>query len=216
MNVGLVNLGIAENLLDGLHGRSEEILTEFLESSSGDGSVEVDTFEERVDLDGGLGGGGERSLGSLAGGSESSKSSSVGREILLVLSLEFSNKVGDESVVARRQSLRETRERERKNEPVVEILSSEMSVSGGGEDFEDSVVDGEERDIEGSSSEIVDDDVAFSTSLVESVGDGGGSRFVDDSEDVESGDRSSVLGSLSLSVVEAVVAFRLSTTYEGE
>ena len=78
-----------------------------------------------------------------------------------------------------------------------------MSISGGGEDFEDSVVDREERDIERSSSEIVDDDVSFSTSLVESVGDGGGGRFVDDSEDVESGDRSSVLGSLSLSVVEA-------------
>ena len=203
MNVGLVNLGIAENLLDGLHGRSEEILTEFLESSSGDGSVEVDTFEERVDLDGGLGGGGERSLGSLAGGSESSKSSSVGREILLVLSLEFSNKVGDESVVARRQSLRETRERERKNEPVVEILSSEMSVSGGSLDLEDTLLNREERDIESSSSEIENENVLLSDGLlVESVSDGGGGRLVDDSENVHSGDDTGVLGGLSLRIVE--------------
>lgn len=111
MDVGLVDLGVAEDLLDGLHGRSEEILTEFLESGSGDGGVEVDTFEEGVDLDGGLGGGGEGSLGSFAGGSESSKSSGVGREILLVLSLEFSNKVGNESVLVHSSSVSRSRRR---------------------------------------------------------------------------------------------------------
>ena len=88
--------------------------------------------------------------------------------------------------------------------PIIEIFSSEMSISGGGEDLKDSVVDREKRDIESSSSEIVDDNVSFSTSLVESVGDSGGGRFVDDSENVESSDRSGVLGSLSLCVVEAV------------
>lgn len=89
------------------------------------------------------------------------------------------------------------------DDAVVKVLSSEVGVSGGGEDLKDSVVNREERDIEGSSSEIVDDDVALSAGLIESVGDGGGGRLVDDAEDVESSDRSGILGGLALSVVEA-------------
>jgi hypothetical protein len=81
VNGGLVDLGVSENLLDGVHGRSEEILAELLESCSSNGSVEVDTVKEGVDLDGGLSGRGESSLGSLTCGSESSESSGVGREI---------------------------------------------------------------------------------------------------------------------------------------
>lgn len=67
VDVRLVDLGIPENLLDGLESATEKVLAEFLESSTGEGSVEVDTLEEGVDLDGGLGGGGERSLGAFAG-----------------------------------------------------------------------------------------------------------------------------------------------------
>jgi hypothetical protein len=89
------------------------------------------------------------------------------------------------------------------DDSVVEIFSSEVSVSGGRENFEDTVVDREERDIERSSSEIVDDDGAFTSSLVESVGDGGGGGLVDDTENVETSDRTSILGGLTLSVVEA-------------
>ena len=78
-----------------------------------------------------------------------------------------------------------------------------MGISGGGEDLEDSVVDGEKGNVEGSSSKIVDDDLLLDTLLlVESVGDGGGGRLVDDSKNGESGDGSGVLGGLSLSVVE--------------
>ena len=89
------------------------------------------------------------------------------------------------------------------DDSVVKVLSSEVRVSRGGENLEDSVVDREEGDIERSSSEVVDDDVALASSLVESVGDGGGGGLVDDSEDVESSDRSGILGSLTLCVVEA-------------
>jgi hypothetical protein len=89
------------------------------------------------------------------------------------------------------------------DDAVVKVLSSEVRVTGGGENLEDAVVDREERDIERSSSEIIDDDVALASSLVETIGDGGGGRLVDDAEDVETGDRSGVLGGLTLSVVEA-------------
>ena len=103
MNVRLVNLRVAENLLDGLHGAAEEVLAELLEAGTGDRGVEVDTLEERVDLDGGLGGRRESALGALASGAETTESASVGREVLLVLALELGDKVGDETVATEGQ-----------------------------------------------------------------------------------------------------------------
>lgn len=77
-----------------------------------------------------------------------------------------------------------------------------MGVTGGGEDLEDAVVDGKERHIESSTTEIVDDDLRLATLLVETVGDGGSGRFVDDTENLETGDGTGILGGLTLSVVE--------------
>lgn len=81
MNVGFVNLGVSENFLDWLHSGAEEVLAEFFETSTGDGSVEVDTLEERVDFDGGLGGGRKSSLCTLASSAETTESTGVGREV---------------------------------------------------------------------------------------------------------------------------------------
>lgn len=75
---GLVDLGVGKDTVDGLDGGSEEILAELLETSTGDGSVEINTLEERVDLNGGLSGRRESSLGALTSGSETSKSTNVG------------------------------------------------------------------------------------------------------------------------------------------
>jgi hypothetical protein len=82
---GLVDLGVTESALDGLHGAAEEVLAELLEAGTGDGGVEVDTLEERVDLNGGLGGGRESALGALASGAETTQGAGVGAEVLLVL-----------------------------------------------------------------------------------------------------------------------------------
>jgi len=144
VNVGLVNLGVSENLLNRVHSGSEEILAKFLESSTSDGSVEVDTFEERVDLDGSLSGGRKSSLCSLASSTKTSESTSVGRKILLVLSLELGNKVVDKSVV--------------------EIFTTQVSVTSGGLDFENAFFNGQEGDIESSSSEIENEDVLLAES----------------------------------------------------
>lgn len=46
MNAALVDLGIAKDLLDGLEGATEEVLAEFLETSTSERGVEVDTLEE--------------------------------------------------------------------------------------------------------------------------------------------------------------------------
>jgi hypothetical protein len=80
---GLVDLSIAEDALDGLHGGAEEVLAELFETGTSDAGVEVDTLVQAVDLDGGLSRGRESALGSLTGGSETAESTSVGCEILL-------------------------------------------------------------------------------------------------------------------------------------
>ena len=87
-------------------------------------------------------------------------------------------------------------------ETVVEVLTTKMGVTSSSQDFEDTIVDRQEGHIEGSSSEIVDNDLAFTLRLlVETVGDGGGGGLVDDTEDVETGNDTGVLGGLSLVVL---------------
>lgn len=81
VDVRLVDLGVTEDLLDRLEGGAEEILAQLLETGTGKGSVEVNTLEEGVDLDGGLGGGREGTLGTLASSAQTTKSTRVGGEV---------------------------------------------------------------------------------------------------------------------------------------
>ena len=89
------------------------------------------------------------------------------------------------------------------DETVIEILTTKVSVTSGGLDFEDTLLDGQEGNIESSSSEIEDEDITLTDGLlIETVGDSSSSRLVDDTEDVETGDGTSVLGGLTLRIVE--------------
>ena len=81
VNLGLVDLRIAEDLLNRLESAAKEILAKLLEAGTGEGGVEVDALEERVDFDRGLGGGGERTLGTLASGTETTESTWVRAQV---------------------------------------------------------------------------------------------------------------------------------------
>jgi hypothetical protein len=165
----LVDLGIAEDTLNGFHSGTEKILAKLFETSTGDAGVEVDTLKQRVDLDGSLSGGREGTLGALASGSETAEGTSVGGEILLVLSFEFVCEVV--------------------NETVVEVFASQMGVTGGGLDLEDTLFNGEEGDIESTTTKIEDQDIALASGLlVESISDGCSGGLVDDTEDVKACD----------------------------
>ncbi|KAI6875794.1 hypothetical protein KC323_g176 [Hortaea werneckii] len=77
-------------------------------------------------------------------------------------------------------------------------------VTGGSLDGENTALDVEEGNIESTTTKVVDQDVALLVGLAgtETVGNGSGGRLVDDTENVEARDGTSVLGSLSLVVVE--------------
>ena len=77
-----------------------------------------------------------------------------------------------------------------------------MGVSSCCLDFEYAIVDGQQRHIEGSSSEIIDNNLTLVTSAVKTVCDGGGCWLVHDSNDVQAGNGASIFRSLSLIVVE--------------
>jgi hypothetical protein len=182
VDIFLLDVGVLEDLLDGLESLAEEINVDFFELGAGESLGEVVAVLEGFDFETNALLGGECSLGLFDFTLEFAESTEVGRNVCASLLL-----VNLDEVV---------------NDAVIEIFSSEMGITGCSEDFEDTVVDGEEGDIEGSTTEIVDDDLGFTALLVESVGDGGGGRFVDDAEDVEACDGTGVLGSLTLSVVE--------------
>ena len=101
----------------------------------------------------------------------------------LVFTLEFLDKVVDETII--------------------KIFSAKMGITSGGLDFENTLLNSEERDVESSSTEIEDEDVAFAGNLlVETIGDSGRSGFIDDSENVHPRDGASIFCGLPLRVVE--------------
>jgi hypothetical protein len=183
VDLTFTNTGVLEDVLDWWHALSEEVHAELLELGSGDVGVVVLTFGKSLALNWGLMRSGENSLGLLALSSESSESSGVLGDIDTRFLLEVSHAEVDELVV--------------------EILTTPVSVTVGGLDLEDTFLNGEEGDIESTTTKIEDEDVLFLLRLsIETVGNGCGGWLVDDSENVESRDGSGILGGLSLGVVE--------------
>eukprot|EP00962_Isochrysis_galbana_P049594 scaffold21094_cov110-Isochrysis_galbana.AAC.3 len=123
VDLGLAHLCVLHHLLDRRHRAAEEVHAQLLEPCTCDGREEVDALEERVDLDGRLGRGGERALGPLARRAQPAQRPRVARDVLLVLALELLHKVVDHAVV--------------------EVLAAEVSVACRRLDLEDALVDAE-------------------------------------------------------------------------
>jgi hypothetical protein len=83
----------------------------------------------------------------------------------------------------------------------VKVLTTKSGITVSGLDFENTVLDFKDGDIESTTTKIVDGNNLI-TSLVETIGKSSGSRLVDDTEDVKTGNLTGILGSLTLSIVE--------------
>src|ERR1700722_15818151 len=102
---------------------------------------------------------------------------------LLVLPLELLHEVIDQSVI--------------------EILATQVGITGSRLDLEDTFLDCQQRHIESSSSEIKNENVPLANDfLIETVSNGSCGGLVDDAKDVQPRDRSRVFGGLPLRVVE--------------
>merc|ERR1719357_300046 len=138
----LVHLGVPHRLLNRLEGALEEVRAKLLKSGPGDRGVEVDAFEQGVDLNVSLSRGRQGPLSPLAGSPQPPQGTLVPLHVLLVLPLELVDEVVDH--------------------PVVEVLSTQVSVTGSGLDLEDALLDGQDGDIKGAAAKIEDQDVALS------------------------------------------------------
>jgi hypothetical protein len=178
-------VGVLEGLADGLDGLGDEGVHHLLELSTGEllvdvlGAGSVGSDEGKVDV--GLRGRGQLNLGLLGGLTDTLDGHAVVVEVDVLLLLELLDEVADEGDV--------------------EILTTKVSVTVGGLDLEDTVLDLEDGNIECTTTEIVDGDNGVG-GLVKTVGKGGSGGLVDDTEDVETGDLTGVLGGLTLGVVE--------------
>jgi len=183
VDLGLANVSILKDLLDGRHALAELWHAKLLELGTGNVDVEVLTLSKSLAIDFRLMGTGQDSLGLLALGSETSHGTRVALDVDTALLLELGNAEVDEDII--------------------EIFTTKMGVTIGSFDFEDTIFNGEKGHVKSTTTKIEDENVLLTlTLLVETVSNSGGSRLVDDTLDVEASDGSSILGSLSLTIIE--------------
>jgi len=184
VNLVLLNTSVLEDLSNRLKGTSESLGVQIFETGTSNLNVEVLTIEERINLDGSLSAAGQSALGSLASSAQPPESASVAGKILLGLPgkllLAVLKQVG------------------------IEVLTTKVGITSSSFNGEDTALDVEERNIESTTTKIIDENVALLVRLAraKTVGNGGSCRLVDDTEDIQASDGTSIFGSLALIVVE--------------
>uniref|UniRef100_K3X9Q6 Uncharacterized protein n=1 Tax=Globisporangium ultimum (strain ATCC 200006 / CBS 805.95 / DAOM BR144) TaxID=431595 RepID=K3X9Q6_GLOUD len=182
VHLALRELRVTEHLLNWVHGLAEVVTAHVLETGTGNGRVEVNTIEQRVNFNVRLGRRRQRTLSTFTRGTETTQRTLVRRNVLAVLALELLHEVVHETVV--------------------EIFTTQVSVTSGSLDFEDTFLNAQQRHIEGTTTKIEDEHVALTALLVQTVRNSGGRRLVNDTEHVQTGNGTGILRSLTLRVVE--------------
>ena len=186
LDLGGLHAGVGERLLAGLDRLLDQGADELLELRTGE--LEVDVLRARGvggnvrQVDVGLGGRRQLNLGLLGSLTDTLDRHAVLGEVDRRLLLELADNVVDQRNV--------------------KVLTTEVGVAVGRLDLEDTLLHLKDRDIERATTQVVDGDLARVVA-VEAVSESGGSRLVDDTENVKAGDRTGVLGRLTLRVVEA-------------
>jgi hypothetical protein len=153
VDILLIDLGILEDTSNGIDGAIEVSRVDLFELGTGDVGLEVNTLEERVNFDSGLGERRQGALSTLGSSAKTTESTSITRDILLLLALEFLDKVVDEGAI--------------------EILTTKMGITSGSLDGEDTTRDGQKGNIEGTTTQIENEDVLLLLIIgIKTVGDG--------------------------------------------
>ena len=84
-------------------------------------------------------------------------------------------------------------------------------ITVGCDDLKDSIVNGEEGDIEGAATKIEDQDILLALLLVHPVGDGSSGGLVDDPHHGHTGDDTSILGGLNWKQYKSLFSVDLNT-----
>uniref|UniRef100_A0A1I8IA95 Recep_L_domain domain-containing protein n=1 Tax=Macrostomum lignano TaxID=282301 RepID=A0A1I8IA95_9PLAT len=129
-----------------------------------------------VNLDVGLGGAAQSSLGPLAGSAQTPHSALVVTHVLLVFALELL----DEMV----------------HHPVVKVLTAQMGVSSSRLHLEDALLDCQDGHIEGATTEVKDEHIPLT------ICNGSRCGLIDDAQHIQASNGTSILGGLTLTIIE--------------
>jgi hypothetical protein len=77
-----------------------------------------------------------------------------------------------------------------------------MGVTVGGQHLKHTVVDGQDADIESTTTQVKDKDVLLTALLVQTIGNSSSSWLVDDPSNIQASNHTSILGRLPLGIVE--------------
>jgi hypothetical protein len=185
LNLAGLEVGVLKGLAHGVNSAADERLNKRLELSTGHLEVDVlstagiSSDERKVDLS--LERRRQLNLGLLSSLTNTLDSHAVVGKVEARLLLELLNNVAHKADI--------------------EVLTTKVGVTVRGLNLENTLLNFENGDIEGTTTKIVDGDNAVSL-LLKTVSKGSGGGFVNDTEDVETGDLTGVLGGLTLGVVE--------------
>ena len=180
-----LEVGILQGLANGLDSAADKRVNETLEVAPGHllvdvlGTAGIGSDEGKVDLS--LERRGQLNLGLLSSLTDTLDSHAVAREIKARILLERLDDVADKVDV--------------------KVLTTKVGVTVGRLNLENTLLDLQNGDIEGTTTKIIDGDNTVSL-LLQTVGKSGSSGLVDDTKDVETSNLTSVLGGLTLGVVE--------------
>ncbi len=185
VDVRSLQAGVGQSLLARLDGAGDQIFDQSFQLSARQLDVQVQRArgvhgdERQVDLV--LGGRGQFLLGLFSLFLQALKGEFVRTQVNALLLLELVGEVVDQTHV--------------------EVFTAKEGVAVGRLHFEHAVADLEDRDVEGTTAEVVNGDL-LTVVLVQTIGQSGSGRLVDDAQDFEAGDLAGVLGGLTLGVVE--------------
>ena len=185
VQLGGGQLGVLQGLLDGHAAAVDQLGGQLFELGPGQGQVEVlgafrgGRDERQVDL--ALGRAGELDLGLLSRFGQTLQGLLVAAQVDAFVGLE-----GVGQVI---------------NDHLVEVVTTQVGITGGGEHLEDTVAHLEDGHVEGAAAQVEDQDFLVAL-LVQAVGQGRRGGLVDDAQHLEASDLAGVLGGLALGVVE--------------
>nr|pir hypothetical protein ask2 - fission yeast (Schizosaccharomyces pombe) [Schizosaccharomyces pombe]BAA20129.1 ask2+ [Schizosaccharomyces pombe] len=183
VNISLRDLGVLQDLSDWINGSLECGSVDVLETSTGNARREVDTVGKRVDLNGGLSNRRQGTLSTLTSRAKTTKSTRIVRDVNLLLALEFLNKVLDQSVI--------------------KIFTTQVSVTSGSQNFKDTTLNLQKRNIKSTTTKIENQDVFGLVGLgIKTVSNSSSGGLVDDTKNVKASDGTSILSSSTLRVRE--------------
>ena len=143
------------------------------------GAVGISRDERQVDVGGGSAG--QLDLGLLGSLLQALGSHLVLAQVDVVLALEVLSHPVDDALV--------------------EVITAQVGITVGGQNFGNAVAHLDDGDIEGTAAQVVDHDLLVGF-LIDAVGQRSSSRLVDDTLDVQAGNGTGVLGGLTLAVIE--------------